>query len=667
MSDSIRVLENVRIAMRDGITLSANLWMPAEAGPTKRVPAILELIPYRKDDWRWASDQARMRYFAERGFAGCRVDVRGTGSSEGVALDEYARDETLDGVELVAWLAAQPWCNGAVGMWGISYGGFTSIQVAAEQPPALKAIAPMYATDDRYTDDVHYFGGCLTASDVAQYAVSQIGMNALPARPAYSGGDWEAAWRRRLEQTPPWLLIWLRQQTDGPYFRQGSLAPDYGRIRCPIYNIAGWMDGYTNAAWRMHLSCPVPSRTLIGNWGHLLPDTANPGPNVDYLDELVRFFGTWLRGDDVGLSAEPDLIAFVREHSLPEPFPAAWPGRWLGFARQDLVTAPQRTLWLSDDALVDAPPTGSTTRCIAHQPTWGTQGPLASGAGAAPNGLWRDLRIDDATALTYTSAPLAEPLDILGMPAVELTVCSDMPSAHLVARLSAVDAKGVPCLISWGALNLTHRVSHEQPEPLDPGQSYQIRLELKATGYRVGAGERLRLTISTAHWPLIWPAPDAGSLTLVGGGESAATVRLPLAPGARELDRPLKATPPDLTWLGEYIEQKPVWTLTDDVLAGTHTVTIFGGDHQRLPDGTRLAASEDIRLTARPQDPAHTTLFNSVDYALEQDGRKIAVRSAGTIESDHDSLTASLRLEVDLDERRFFEREWQDRIPRNLC
>ncbi len=667
MSESIRVLENVRVKMRDGITLSANLWLPAGAGPEKRVPVILELIPYRKDDWRWASDQARMSYFAERGFAGCRVDVRGTGSSGGVALDEYSRDETLDGVELVAWLAEQPWCNGAVGMWGISYGGFTSIQVAAERPPALKAIAPMYATDDRYTDDVHYFGGCLTASDVAQYAVSQIGMNALPARPAYSGDDWEAAWRRRLEQTPPWLLIWLRQQTDGPYYRQGSLAPDYGRIICPIYNIAGWMDGYTNAAWRMHLRCPVPSRTLIGNWGHLLPDSGNPGPNVDYLDELVRFFGTWLRGDDVGLSIEPDLIAFMREHAQPEPFPAAWPGRWLGFDRRSLKTAPHKHLWLSDDDLVDAPPTATKSRSVAHQPTWGAQGPLASGSGAVPNGLWRDLRIDDATALTYTSAPLPEPLDLLGMPELTLTVSSSMPSAHLVARLSALDPNGIPCLISWGALNLTHRTSHESPEPLEPGRSYPVRLELKATGYRVSAGHRLRLTLGTAHWPLIWPAPDAGELTVVSGGEPGACLRLPLAPVGDELARPLKSTPPDVTWSGEYDEQKPVWTLTDDVLSDTHTVTIFGGDDQRLPNGTRLAASEDIRLTARPHNPACATLYNRVDYVLEQDGRKIGVRSTGTVESDHDTLTASLRLEVDLDGERFFEREWHERIARHLC
>ncbi len=667
MTDTVRVLEHVRIAMRDGVALSATLWLPEQASPTARVPAILELIPYRKDDWRWASDMARMRYFAERGFAGCRVDIRGTGSSEGVALDEYTRDETLDGVALVAWLAAQPWCNGNVGMWGISYGGFTSIQVAAERPPALKAIAPMYATDDRYTDDVHYFGGCLTASDVAQYAVSQIAMNALPPRPAFAGPDWVQSWRARLEATPPWLLTWLRQQTDGPYYRQGSLAPDYERITCAIYNIGGWMDGYTNAAWRMHLRCPAPSRTLIGNWGHLLPDTAAPGPTVDYLDELVRFFGLWLRGDEAGFANEPDLIAFLREHTPPEPFPGLWPGRWQGYNRYDLAQAPQQTWWLKDETLTESAPASIASRSVTHQPAWGLNGPLASGAGASPNGLWRDLRIDDATALTYTSAPLGEPLDLLGMPVVNLTVSSDMPTTHLVARLSALDPEGTPCLISWGALNLTHRDSHAEPRALELGRVYAVRLDLKATGYRVAAGHRLRLTVATAHWPLIWPAPDQGALTVMTGGVSPARVSLPLAPVAQALPRALKATPPETHWEGAYDEQPSMWTITEDVLAGTSTVTIFGGDRQSLPNGTRLEASEHIRLTARPSAPESTSLANQVDYVLEQDGARVVIRSTGTITSDHERLVADLHLEVSLNDAPFFERDWQAEIPRNGC
>ncbi len=168
---------DVRIPVRDGLELSANLWRPSPRAGSRdeRFPAILEMIPYGKDSWRLNWDTAFGEWLAARGFALCRLDVRGTGSSPGVALDEYTEDETRDGYDAVEWLAAQPWCNGNVGMWGISYGGFTAIQVAKLRPPHLRAILPMYATDDRYRDDVHLRGGCITASEKSQYAVSQLG------------------------------------------------------------------------------------------------------------------------------------------------------------------------------------------------------------------------------------------------------------------------------------------------------------------------------------------------------------------------------------------------------------------------------------------------------------------------------------------------------------
>src|SRR6476646_5938273 len=243
---AFRVIWDARIPTRDGIELSANIWVPepVDGHPDERFAAILEMIPYGKDNWRRNADVARGEWLAARGYALCRVDVRGTGSSGGIALDEYTADETADGYEAVEWLAAQPWCSGAVGMWGISYGGFTSIQVAALRPPHLRAIVPIQGTDDRYLSDVHYIGGCVTASELSQYAVSQVAMNAMPPDPAFRGDGWRDEWLARLEATPPWLVEWLRRQTDGPYWRPGSLAPDYDGIDAAILSIGGWCDAY---------------------------------------------------------------------------------------------------------------------------------------------------------------------------------------------------------------------------------------------------------------------------------------------------------------------------------------------------------------------------------------------------------------------------------------
>ena len=246
-----------------------------------------------------------------------------------MALDEYTEDETRDGYDAVEWLAAQPWCNGNIGMWGISYGGFTAIQVAKLRPPHLRAILPMYATDDRYHDDVHVRGGCITASEKSQYAVSQLGMNALPPRPSFRGDGWRDEWRARLEATPPWLFPWIREQTDGPYWRRGSLAPDYEALECAVFQVAGWCDAYVDPAFRIQERCVnAERRTIVGNWVHSFPDDAYPGPNIDWLRELVRFFDHYLRGVENGWEREPALTWFEREWARPEAFPKAWPGRW---------------------------------------------------------------------------------------------------------------------------------------------------------------------------------------------------------------------------------------------------------------------------------------------------------------------------------------------------
>jgi len=147
--------------MSDGTELAARMWLPDDA-EAKPVPAILEYIPYRKRDLTAERDVRHHPYIAGFGYASVRVDLRGSGESEGILTDEYLQQELDDGVELINWLARQKWCSGAVGMIGISWGGFNGLQLAALQPEPLKAVVSICSTDDRYTDDVHYMGAaCL--------------------------------------------------------------------------------------------------------------------------------------------------------------------------------------------------------------------------------------------------------------------------------------------------------------------------------------------------------------------------------------------------------------------------------------------------------------------------------------------------------------------------
>jgi putative CocE/NonD family hydrolase len=683
----VEVRWDIRIPVRDGLELSANLWLPVASAvhggagsarpapggeaPGDRFPVILEMIPYGKDSWRRNSDTARGEWLAARGFALCRLDVRGTGSSPGVALDEYAEAETLDGYDAVEWLAAQPWCNGNVGMWGISYGGFTAIQVAKLRPPHLRAILPMYATDDRYRDDVHIRGGCVTASEKSQYAVSQLGMNAMPPYPRYRGERWRDEWRARLEATPPWLMAWIRNQADGPYWRRGSLAPDYDALECAVFQVAGWADSYVDPVFRVQQHCRNAAvRTLVGNWVHSYPDDAYPGPNLDWLHELVRFFDRYLKEIPNGWEAEPALVWFEREYADPEPFPAAWPGRWRAAACFPVPGTTPVELLLGAGILTDEPEPATGMAALDHRATVGTCGPLSWGAGWHPNGLARDLRPDEARGLTWTSRALEAPLAVIGVPVAVLHLTATMPVATCAVRLSEVAPDGTSSLVAQGVLNLTHRLSDTDPSPMPTRglATEEVRIHLRTSGYRFTPGNRIRLTVLTSLWPVLWPSPLPGELRVHHGPLAPSRLVLPVLPDdAGTLDPPAFRTDPvAMREVGTSREDPPEWRIERDVLREETKVTIFDGGESTMEDGSRLYSSERLVLTASDVDPARATLDSDVVYRYAIDGHDVDIRAAGMVASDAAGFDVRVRLAVQLDDVPFFEREWQETIPRNL-
>ena len=388
-------------------------------------------------------------------------------------------------------------------MWGLSYGGFTSIQVAATRPPHLGAIVAIQATDDRYTDDVHYVGGTMTVSDLAQYAVSQVAMNALPSLESARGDAWLEDWRTRLEATPVWLFEWARRQRDGAYWRVGSLAPAYARIEAAVLQFGGWMDEYVDAAFRIQARCTNARgrRTIVGPWVHGLPHHAYPAPNIDWLHETIRWFDRWLKDEPNGADLEPAVTWFQRDPTPPERFPARLNGEWRATSTWPPREPASITLHLAggDTAGGESPASrggrlgaavgspGADT--FAHKPTAGARGgSLCWGAGHPPNGLAADLRLEDGAGPVYLGEALAEPLDILGVPVAVLHVSATQPVAHLVVRLGDVAPDGSIEQVSEGILNLTHRDSHVEPAPLEPGRAYEVRVPLRSAGLPVPAG-----------------------------------------------------------------------------------------------------------------------------------------------------------------------------------
>ncbi|HUG29594.1 MAG TPA: CocE/NonD family hydrolase [Candidatus Limnocylindria bacterium] len=685
----LEVRRDVRVKARDGIELSVNLFLPRRPAGAPPMPAILNIDPYRKDDWQAGWDLALASYLAGHGYAYCRLDVRGTGSSGGVALDEYTEAETLDGHDTVEWLAAQPWCSGAIGMWGLSYGGFTSIQVAATRPPHLRAIVPIQATDDRYTDDVHYVGGAMTVSELSQYAVSQVAMNALPALSAAWGDEGLERWRARLAATPVWLFRWAREQRDGPYWRRGSLAPDYGRIEAAVLHLSGWMDEYVDAALRMQARClnAAGRRTIIGPWVHGLPDHAYPAPNIDWRREMVRWFDRWLKDERNGADTEPALTWFHRDPSPPERFPARLNGEWRATAAWPRTNPSQLVLVLdADDAggrLVSrAGVSGGDASSVdgahadgvdtfAHKPTAGVHGgSLCWGAGHPPNGLAADLRLEAGNGPTYTSAPLESAIDVLGVPVAVLHVASSRPVADLVVRLGSVAPDGSVEQVSEGILNLTHRDSHANPTPLEPGRRYEVRVAMRGAGYRFPPGHRIQLSVASAHWPVIWPSPGAGDLSIHRGPGAPSRLELPLAPEGEEVAAvpALDEDPQSLPEIGSETSEPVRWETVENPETGTVTVRTHEAATSTLPDGvSTLYVGEALAMTASAREPGAGRFENACDYRLDRDGRLVSVVADGTTIATATAFDMTVRIRVELDGEPFFERTWHEEIARDLA
>ncbi|HLI66231.1 MAG TPA: CocE/NonD family hydrolase [Caulobacteraceae bacterium] len=490
------VVEHVWIPMADGLRLSARLWMPKDRGP---VPAVLEYIPYRKRDYYRAVDDYWGEMLASHGFAFARVDVRGSGESEGALTDEYSEAELADGCAAIAWLAAQPWSNGAVGMRGISWGGINTLMIAARRPPALKAIMPMGCLDNRYTDDAHYIGGAL-GNPNQQWAMSFKMVLAAPPDPASAGDAWEAMWRERLAATPAIDELWVRHQRYDDYWKRGSICEDWGAIAVPTYVVAGWRDTYSNPVGRMLANLRVPTKALIGPWGHTFPYQAG----LLWQHEELRWWAEWLTGEDTGIMAEPAVRGFMPYTAASEP--GVVEGRWIAEAAWPPVTQAV-TLHLGEGGLAGAPqPTAVATirgdRIVGLcKPEWLNRPPL-------------EQSFDDARSLTFDSEPIEEAIEILGVPLVRLRLASDQPVAHIAARVTEVLPEGRSELVSWGLLNLTHRDSHTTPEALVPGEVYDIELALASVAHRFPASSRIRLALSESLWPLVWPSPRPATLTV---------------------------------------------------------------------------------------------------------------------------------------------------------
>ena len=529
---AVRAVENLWIELGDGCRLAACMWLPEDAAANP-VPAIVECLPYRKRDGTIWRDVTMHPYIAGHGYASLRIDLRGTGDSDGILDDEYSVQEHDDLIEAIAWVARQAWCSGAVGMTGISWGGFNALQVAARRPPALKAIITIDSAADRFADDIHYMGGAMLHDNFA-WASAMYAYLSMPPDPAVVGEGWREAWLARLGAQRFMLREWGAHQRRDAYWRHGSVCEDYSAIAAAVYAIGGWEDGYTNTVPMLLEGLAAPCKGLIGPWGHAFPHDAYPGPEIGYLQEALRWWDHWLKGVDTGIMDEPRYRVWMNDSYRPQAFAETRPGRWVAEPGWPSANVAPRRFFLNAGGLGNAPAAGPALSWRSPEDT-GTCALEWCSYGGTGGDFPTDQRPDDGRSLCFDSAKLAERLEILGAPAVELDLAVDRPVAKLAVRLCDVWPDGASTRVTYTLFNLTHRDSHGDPAPLEPGRRLRVRIPLNHVAHAFLPGHRLRVAVSTAYWPLMWPAPAPATLTLFPG---AGLLELPQR-GARGADAAL--------------------------------------------------------------------------------------------------------------------------------
>ncbi|MFO7726010.1 MAG: CocE/NonD family hydrolase [Oceanipulchritudo sp.] len=660
----IKEIEHTTIPMADGVALAARIWMPERASRDP-VPAILEFIPYNKRDFTAVRDSMNHRWFAGHGYACVRVDMRGSGDSEGVLLDEYIEQEQEDGLAILSWIAEQPWCNGKIGMYGISWGGFNGLQIAARQPKELQAVVSVASTDDRYADDVHYMGGCLLGDNLS-WASTMFAYNSSPPDPECVGDDWADLWQQRMEKSGLWVVNWLRHQTRDAYWKHGSISEDFSAVKAPVLAVSGWADGYSNAVFRLLRGLESPCLGLVGPWSHKYPHQGVPGPAIGFLQECLRWWDHWLKGKHTGIMKEPRLRAWMQEYAPPASRYKERPGRWVGESSWPSGRIREKSLYLNPYGRLGKERTGDKTSRLS------LQSPLSVGQFAgkwcsysATPDLPGDQREEDGGSLVWQTPPLEEDCEILGQPVLHLRLSSDQPDAMVAVRLSDVAPDGQATRVSYGLLNLTHRESHECPKKLEPGQAYQVRVKLNDCAHAFRGDHRIRVSVSTSLWPLAWPPPRATRLTFM---TDECVLKIPQRDPAPEdeaigYEQPVAAEP--LEW-GQLGSADSHWKLERDLGLNTEVMEALRDDGVRYLKGIDLSFTNWVREQYGFVNMDFKSAWGEVlsTRSWERGDWKPSFRTHTRMTCDEKFFYIEADLDAWSGKKRVFCKSWDEKIPR---
>jgi hypothetical protein len=662
--NDVRIDWRVRVRMRDGEELGAKITRPDAEG---KFPALVEYNPYRRLSKPLTDHEDEYPpvalYLAARGYVVVQYDVRGTGNSGGFTTDIYNEEERRDGHDMIEWAAAQPWCNGNVGMFGKSYSAVVQWQVAVQNPPHLKAIIVRSANDDVYTEWTNP-GGAIRPYMFESYAPLMTAMNFAPPDADVVGEKWAELWNERLEKNHPWSIPWIEHLRNDAYWQSKSLSAGYDRVKCPVYVIEGWADWYSTALLRAFMHLKVPKKALIGPWGHYYAEErgAFPGPRIDARVEYLKWFDQWLKGIPTGILDEPPVTIFVREYKKPEPFYLQDAGFWRRETEWPPARVKNTAMYLHAGGALQrqAPEEEGGHDEYVYNPGVGVTTGRHGRGNISPWAMPLDQRLDEPYSLVFTTGPLENDTEVIGNPTATLHVSSSAETAYFHVKFCDVAPDGTSKLVSDGGLNATHRRSHATPEPLQPGEVYELTIGLKFTAYRFHKGHRIRVMIASADFQNAWPTPKPAVNVVHRSRAHPSHATLPIVPPQDpKLPDPDFLESPHPLPKQESIP-KPQHAVTFDLINQTVT-SHFSTLPTSPPSGVNHSS-----FTVSLNNPAEAVIDSSCEYVVLRPDSEIRVDTHTVTASTESAYRHLVDVEIAVNGKRHFSKSWRVSVPRTL-
>jgi uncharacterized protein len=650
-------IEEIWITMKDGTKLAADKYT-LKANKGKRLPVVLEYIPYRKDQGRPRS-LSTYSYFLDREYIFVRVDIRGSGRSEGKVVDgEYSEQEQLDGEEIIDYLSKQKYSNGSVAMFGISWGGFNGLHMAMRKPKALKTIITMMSTDDIYEDDVHFMDGIM---HVDAYELMMDIDNIVPGNPEYKIG--EDYFKNRFD-TEPWLLKYKRQQVDGPFWDRASLNTDFTAIDIPVFVVGGYYDGYRDFVPKMIQNADVPVKAILGPWNHSFPHSAYPEPAIEWREMAVRWLDQWCRGEDTGILDEPSVYYYQRDWHAPGLDLEEIPGSW--YTSDKWPETVDSLLYLNQNFDLVATP-NDFKHSLAYNPSAGIEG---SGSVMWWGDWAPDQKSTDAQSLVYDSKPMSEDLEIVGFPHLTLQTSVDAPAANWIVRMSDVAPNGQVTLITGAGFNANHVESSAKPIQLESGKRYEINIELHVASWTFEKGHKVRVSINNAQWPMFWPSQYNMTSTIWSDDKVKSVFKLPVLKNPTPMKKPFPkpASGPIMEGykslayetLSGYAEIKEI---IRNPRTKTTTLIATNSSSDQYPWAIHHS-SDSLVYTLSDNDPAHCSAQSTYSVSIEQAGRFLNLKGILSLTSDEKTFYYRYKRILEENGKVIRVKEWKEDIPR---